>query len=301
MSVVDDETKHQKDALATALQRFNIVTYCVDNNHTCKANCRFYDPYGNGLYIVCIESFRVHACKRKVYGGIDECIPTNDGFNVVCAASGREIINQNVIDVDRNLRQLMGYHTSRLNIPLTQRQRHRAAQTKQFWYVLGDVISRVFQREKREKYNALVENVVRHYVEIVNRLFRDTSATNLRTKLTTILTRCTHNLHLGHIRISRLLRLEERCKSLLERVLPKIETSKKRDFIYRHPYESCAYVVRCTLDGFKKSDVVVLNADDFTDLAPMPTHRGLQNVFEIPMVEISACSLILQESFNKLH
>ena len=301
MNAIDIETKYRKDALATVLRRFNIVTYCVDNNHTCKAKCRFIDPYGNGMYIVCIESFRVHACKRKISGGFDECIPTNDGFNVVCAASGREIIDQNVIDVDSNLRRMMGYHNSRLNIPLTQKQRQRAEQTKHFWYVLGDVVSRIFQREKREKYNALVENVVRHYVEIVNRLPRDTSATNLKTKLTNIVARCTYNLHLGHVRISRLLRLEKRCKSLLEKILPKIETSKKSDFIYRHPYESCAYVVRCTLDGFKKNNVVVLNADDFHDLAPMPTHRGLQTVFGISMVEITTCSLILQESFNKLH
>ena len=293
--------ENEKNALATFLRGRNIFTHYVDNHHSCDVKCRFIDPYGSGLYIVCMESLRVHGCKRRL-DGRDPCIPTNDGLNVVCCASGREIIDQNIIDIDSNMRRMTANpFYQKINVPITQKQCQRADQTRRLWCVLGDVIHRIFQRERRERYNGLTENASRHYVEVVNCLFNDDSKTNIRAKLTKILACSTYRLSLGHVRLSRLLQLEKRCKGVLERALQNIETTKKLDFVYRNPHESCVYVVRCTLDGFKKGDVVVLNSCDFADLAPMPTQKGLQNAFEINTKQITTCSLILQEAFNKFN
>ena len=137
--------------------------------------------------------------------------------------------------------------------------------------------------------------------EIVRGLFEDKDETNVRSRVTKlVVTNSTYRLSLGHFRISRLLRLEQRCQSVLKNALQRIESSKTNEFVHNHPYEVCVYVLRCVLDGFKKGDVVVLDRNDFADLAPMPTQKGLHGVFCIPTDHITKCSLILQEAINKM-
>lgn len=300
MNRFDKEIDEEKQrALAVVLRHHGIFTYCVDYYHTCHAKCQFHDPYGNGRFIVCFESLRVHAC-RKTTRGTDPCTPTTDGFNVVCVKSGREILDQN--DVDGYSRQFTNPYC-RINVPLTQKQRDRPTQLKRLWIVLGDVIHRIFHRRTRETYNRLPGNLARHYVEIIKNLWNEHGQQRLHigTEVVRIVAKSRFNLHLGHVRVSRLIALENKCRCILERALNTIKLPKKVDFICNHPHESCTYVVRCTLDGFRKNNVVLLDSDEFADLAPMPTEKGINCIFGIRTKEITNCSLILQEALNKLN
>lgn len=302
MNHFDKQTEEAKQrALAIVLRQNGVFTHCVDYYHSCHDNCKFHDPYRNGSYLVCVESLRVHACKQTTQG-TNACLPTNDGFNVVCKISGREIKNQKVIDVERNTQRLMYPNPHcKINVALTQKQRNRATQTKRLWVALGDVIHRIFNRRSRQTYNRLPSNVIRHYAEITKRLWNvdGPRSFNIGTEVVKIVANSKFNLHLGHVRVSRLIALEKRCKYILERAMNTIVTPKKVDFIYNHPHESCVYVIRCTLDGFRKDDFVLFDSDQFADLAPMPTDKGLDCVFGIITKEITNCSLILQETFNK--
>ena len=298
----DFEEEQKQQALAVFLQKFGIFTHCVDYFHSCHAKCRFHDPYGNGRYSVCAESLRVHGC-RQTTRGTDPCLTKNDGFDVVCAISGLAIKNQDVIDVERNIQRLMWPNRRPANVKTTQKQRVRAAQMERLWIVLGDVIRKLFKRRSRKTYNDLPGNAVRHYSEITKHLWENYGVRefNIGTHILKIAVNSKYNLHLSHVRVSRLIALESKCRSILERALNTIETAKTIDFVCNHPQESCSYVVRCTLDGFRKKDSVLLDSETFADLAPMPTDKGLESAFGIRTKEITNCSLILQEALNKLN